>query len=370
MTVESSSSADLTTLFKSCVKTIRTRNKAMGVTLPQTKIFPSSPTPFSHFYSRARDVMSNITSHRNLLHDHRKKYLQHQDHSMSDCERSYMEKVVKTNLRIIDDNIRTLNTDLQGEQMGSKDAQECQQSIMTILRMNFQEINSTFKHMKELRKKKQKEKDNLYRLQRPASSKKQTSSIADEIHRTPNTALRESQESSRSALETSQSEWSDWPESPDADHSSQDGNQDRDDKETRGGSSSGTSDVEKKQTSYLEEEMEKMLEELSAEERQMLEEENTHLYKELQSNHEEVRQITRQVVELGQMQDLLSENVDLQTTQIDKIQETIIAATENVKAGNEQVREAMRKDAGFRVWIMFFLIVMSCTILFLDWYNA
>lgn len=371
MTVESSSSADLTTLFKSCVKTIRTRNKAMGVTLPQTKIFPSAPTPSSQFYSRARDVMSNITSHRNLLHDHRKKYLQHQDHSMSDCERSYMEKVVKTNLRIIDDNIRTLNTELQGEQMSSKDAQECQQNIMTILRMNFQEINSTFKHMKELRKKKQKEKDNLYRLQRPAGSKKQINSIAGEIHRTSNTALRESQESSRSALETSQSEWSDWPENPDADQSSLDGNQDREDKEARGGSrNSGTSDVEKKQTSYLEEEMEKMLEELSAEERQMLEEENTHLYKELQSNHEEVRQITRQVVELGQMQDLLSENVDLQTTQIDKIQETIIAATENVKAGNEQVREAMRKDAGFRVWIMFFLIVMSCTILFLDWYNA
>ena len=53
--------------------------------------------------------------------------------------------------------------------------------------------------------------------------------------------------------------------------------------------------MEKKQTSYLEEEVEKMLEELSADERQMLEEENTHLYKELQSNHEEVRQITRQV---------------------------------------------------------------------------
>ena len=69
-----------------------------------------------------------------------------------------MFQVVKTNLRIIDDNIRTLNTDLQGEQLGSKDGKECQQNIMAILRMNFQEINSTFKHMKELRKKKQKEK--------------------------------------------------------------------------------------------------------------------------------------------------------------------------------------------------------------------
>lgn len=99
MTVESSTSADLTTLFKSCVKTIRTRNKAMGVTLPQSKIFPSSPTSSSQFYSRARDVMSNITSHRNLLHDHRKKYLQHQDHSMSDYERSYMEKVQDGDLK-------------------------------------------------------------------------------------------------------------------------------------------------------------------------------------------------------------------------------------------------------------------------------
>ncbi|XP_050737345.1 syntaxin-18-like isoform X2 [Eriocheir sinensis] len=372
MTVESNTSADLTTLFKSCVKTIRTRNKAIGVTLPQTKIFPSPPTPASQFYSRARDVMSNISSHRNLLQDHRKKYLQYQDHSMTDYERSYMEKVVKTNLRIIDDNIRTLSSDLQGEQQGSKDAQECQQNIMAILRMNFQGINSTFKHMKELRKKRQKEKDNLYRLQRPSGSRKRTSSGSEEQSRAPHPALRESLESSRDALETSQSElWGDWPESPESDQLSQDGNQDRDDKEsTEGSKRRGPSDAGKKQTSYLEDEMDKMLGELSPEERQMLEEENDHLYKELQSNHEEVRQITKQVVELGQMQDLLSENVELQATQIDKIQETIIAATENVREGNEQVREAMRKDAGFRVWIMFFLIVMSCTILFLDWYNS
>ncbi|KAG0715846.1 Syntaxin-18 [Chionoecetes opilio] len=206
MTVESSTSADLTTLFKSCAKTILTRNKAMGVTLPPSKIFPSAPTPTSQLYSRARDVMSNITSHRNLLHDHRKQYLeqQHQDQAMSEYERSYMEKVVQTNLRIIDDNIRTLNTDLQGEQLGSTDALECLQNIMAILRMNSQEINSTFKHMKEFRKKKQKEKDNLYRLQRPACSKRQTSSRADDPLKAAQPALGETQESSRTAMDTSQ----------------------------------------------------------------------------------------------------------------------------------------------------------------------
>ncbi|KAK7051135.1 Syntaxin-18, partial [Halocaridina rubra] len=123
-------------------------------------------------------------------------------------------------------------------------------------------------------------------------------------------------------------------------------------------------------SSPFEDEMENVLGELSSEERQMLEEENLHLYKELMSNQEEVKQITRQVVELGQMQDFFSEKVDIQAHQIEEIQDTIMAATESVKEGNEQVREAMRNDAGFRVWIMFFLIVMSCTILFLDWYNG
>lgn len=37
------------------------------------------------------------------------------------------------------------------------------------------------------------------------------------------------------------------------------------------------------------------------------------------------------------MQDLLSENVDLQAHQIEEIQETIISSTEHIREGNEQV---------------------------------
>ena len=37
------------------------------------------------------------------------------------------------------------------------------------------------------------------------------------------------------------------------------------------------------------------------------------------------------------MQDLLTENVEIQAHQIEQIQETIMAATENVQEGNEQV---------------------------------
>ncbi|XP_042869499.1 syntaxin-18-like [Penaeus japonicus] len=350
MTVESGASMDLTNLFKSCVKTIRTRNKAMGVTLPQTKIFPSSPTSFSQFYSKAKDIQSNIASHRNLLDDHRKKYLQIEDQSMSDYERTYMEKVVTTNLRIIDDNIRALEI----TEKCSKDASDCQQSILSILKQNFQQINSGFKEMKESRSKKQKEKESLSRLQRPAGSKKKPKDQSSET------------------LDGSMSgSWSQSSDSQPLDQRSQE-EQHPDDSRLKGSESKAGSSTTAADSSgaVIEEEMEKMLGELSSEERQMLEEENAHLYKELMSNQEEVRQITRQVVELGQMQNMLSENVDIQAHQIEEIHDTILMATENVREGNEQVREAMRKDAGFRVWIMFFLIVMSCTILFLDWYNS
>ena len=96
MTTDGFASVDLTTLFKSCVKTIRMRNKAMGVTLPQSKIFPSS-SPTSQLYSRASDITNIIANHSHLLHDHKHKYLHTDAHNqpLSDLEKNNMEKVMK-----------------------------------------------------------------------------------------------------------------------------------------------------------------------------------------------------------------------------------------------------------------------------------
>ena len=44
-----------------------------------------------------------------------------------------------------------------------------------------------------------------------------------------------------------------------------------------------------------------------------------------------------QVVEISKMQNILTEHVEIQGQQIEEIQETILAATENVQEGNEQV---------------------------------
>lgn len=91
MTVYNSASVDVTPLFKSCVKTIQTCNKAIGITYPHAKIFPAISS--STFFSKARDIQANIKSHANLLFEHKTKYVNDNLKSLSDIDKSYMDKV-------------------------------------------------------------------------------------------------------------------------------------------------------------------------------------------------------------------------------------------------------------------------------------
>lgn len=82
------------------------------------------------------------------------------------------------------------------------------------------------------------------------------------------------------------------------------------------------------------------------------------------------RQIEGKVLEIAKLQEIFTEKVLQQEHDLNKVNETVITSTENVRGGNEQLREAMKKNAGFRVWILFFIITLAFTILFLDWYNV
>lgn len=59
-----------------------------------------------------------------------------------------------------------------------------------------------------------------------------------------------------------------------------------------------------------------------------------------------------------------------QEVELNRVNETIVSSTENIRGANEQLREAMKKNAGFRVWVLFFIITLAFTVLFLDWYNV
>lgn len=108
---------------------------------------------------------------------------------------------------------------------------------------------------------------------------------------------------------------------------------------------------------------------LSPEDLQMLEIENKQLMTVFKGLTEEVQQIERHVYDIAKLQEIFDEKVAEQKHDAERIFSSVVGATENVREANEQIREATQRNAGLRVYILFFLIVMSFSLLFLDWYN-
>ncbi|KAJ8780298.1 hypothetical protein J1605_011562 [Eschrichtius robustus] len=100
------------------------------------------------------------------------------------------------------------------------------------------------------------------------------------------------------------------------------------------------------------------------------EQENQRLIGEMNSLFDEVRQIEGKVVEISRLQEIFTEKVLQQEAEIDSIHQLVVGATENIKEGNEDIREAIKNNAGFRVWVLFFLVMCSFSLLFLDWYDS
>ena len=110
-------------------------------------------------------------------------------------------------------------------------------------------------------------------------------------------------------------------------------------------------------------------EQVSSEDFQMFETENEELYTNLNTLTEEVKQIETKVVHIAELQEIFTEKVLNQDMNLDHILTTVVGSTENVKEANEQIRQAIQRNASLRVWILFFLLVMSFSLLFLDWFN-
>ena len=124
-----------------------------------------------------------------------------------------------------------------------------------------------------------------------------------------------------------------------------------------------------KSTKYVPSSDDEEDEALSPEEEQMLQMENEKLYEDLQNVQDSVQQIENKVVKIAELQEVFTEKVLQQKDDIDLIAKNAVATTENVKDGNEELRKAIQNQASIRVYILFFLLVMSFSLLFLDWYN-
>jgi syntaxin 18 len=108
---------------------------------------------------------------------------------------------------------------------------------------------------------------------------------------------------------------------------------------------------------------------LSTEDIQIFEAENEQLYNDLNILSDEIKQIENKVVQITELQNIFSEKILHQDKNLERVLVTLVGSTENVREANEQIRNAIQRNAGLRVWILFFLLVMSLTLIFLDWYN-
>lgn len=108
---------------------------------------------------------------------------------------------------------------------------------------------------------------------------------------------------------------------------------------------------------------------LSPEEVQLFERENEKMLEDLMSLKDDVQQIESKVVKIAELQQIFTEKVLQQKDDIELISSNAVGASENIKDGNEEIRKAIQNRASIRVYILFFLLVMAFTLLFLDWYD-
>ncbi|KAH7643801.1 hypothetical protein HUG17_6163 [Dermatophagoides farinae] len=98
---------------------------------------------------------------------------------------------------------------------------------------------------------------------------------------------------------------------------------------------------------------------------------NNEYHNESSSNKEQINsRLAPEEQKQFQLEKLFSENVLKQECDLNNLNQSTITSNESIREGNEQLREAMRKNAGFRVWILFFITTLAFVVLFLDCRNV
>ncbi|XP_035653416.1 syntaxin-18-like isoform X1 [Oncorhynchus keta] len=328
---------DITLLFKASVKTVKTRNKAMGVVFDSLKdeIFKKS-RPNNGFSLKAKEVISNITKLKDFLLQHRKDYVNAGSlissdlTRMTDNERDQIDQDAQIFMRTCSEAIKQLRSEAE-KRVISTQIKEHRGAVLDLIEMFLKGVCKLYSEQRAIRVKRVVDKKRLSRLEPEHHHSRMVVQKSPQVeqHSEEKTSKEESSSGERSVMEVPENTVSLWEE--------------------------GQGRVD---------------DELSPEEMQMFEQENQRLVSEMSNLVDEVRQIEGKVVEISRLQEIFAEKVLMQETEIDSIHQLVVGATENVKEGNEDIREAIQNNAGFRVWILFFLVMCSFSLLFLDWYDS
>ena len=312
---------DITSLFKASVKTVRTRNKALGLnSKPEdpNRIFPRTSKDLSKFQTKAKEIVSNVAKLKEFLTENRKAYLDtsvqlfNQVPKLSQADRAEFDSttqlIIKTSSQYLQE-LRRENANLPA----NAQTKEHRTIVINIIEQYFKSVCKTYQELKELYTKRQQELNKVTKLEGDGMGNFRKVSVGFES----------STESPRI-------------------YSSYDEDDNKGNEE---------------KVSFTVAEI------------QLFEKENSLLFNELNSLTEEVNQIQGRVVKIAELQQVLTEKVLDQEKDIERIATTTVSATENIREGNEQLRQALQSNSGFRIAIIFFILVLFFSILFLDWYN-
>lgn len=326
---------DVSALFKASVKTVSLRNKELDIATDTKDILRKTRTKNS-FHVKAHDVVVQITRLRELLLKNRKVYLDFHNHlctasHMTDAERDEIDAGAQNIIGICSQLVKDLKREVAACEVSQQNV-EHREILLLMIEDYLKNVCKIYSEQKAMRVKKTMEMRKIVRLQSDTKLVDQTSTT----------------EAKKSALNVTQSKSTD-------DHESKNDSNDSSPmkiQEINGDVNTLTYE-----------------EELSPEDIQMFHSENEQLYSELNTLTEEVSQIESKVVHIAELQEIFTEKILDQDKDLDRLMTTVVGSTENVKEANEQIRQAIQRNAGLRVWILFFLLVMSFSLLFLDWYN-
>ncbi|XP_057510831.1 syntaxin-81-like isoform X1 [Actinidia eriantha] len=102
---------------------------------------------------------------------------------------------------------------------------------------------------------------------------------------------------------------------------------------------------------------------------QLLDDETRALQVELTSLLDAVRETETKMVEMSALNHLMSTHVLQQAQQIELLYDQAVEATKNVELGNKELSQAIRRNSSSRTFLLLFLVVLTFSILFLDFYN-
>lgn len=108
---------------------------------------------------------------------------------------------------------------------------------------------------------------------------------------------------------------------------------------------------------------------LSPEQLQQFESENSELLQSMESTLSAVLQAESALLEIATLQSELVRHLVQQTELTDKLHDDAVATVADVQRANEQLRKAKERGGEARVFLLVFLIGASLALLFLDWYG-